>query len=98
MTMTAGRLWTDRRLGRFLVVPGILATIGLLVIYPVFFLITESLNQGDAGTFPPEEIGFGNYLDMVSDTQVLWNTAFVAGLATTMAVGFGLLLDRKSVV
>ena len=29
---------------------------------------------------------------MVSDTQVLWNTAFVAGLATVMAVGFGLLL------
>jgi iron(III) transport system permease protein len=79
-------------LGRFLVVPGILATIGLLVIYPVFFLVTESLNVGDAGTFPPEEIGFGNYRAMVFDTQVLWNTAFVAGLATIMAVGFGLLL------
>ncbi|HEX3133906.1 MAG TPA: iron ABC transporter permease, partial [Planctomycetota bacterium] len=72
--------------------PGILATIGLLVIYPVFFLVTESFNTGDAGTFPPEELGVGNYLDMVSDTQVLWNTAFVAGLATVMAVGFGLLL------
>jgi iron(III) transport system permease protein len=79
-------------LGRFLVVPGILATIGLLVIYPVFFLVTESLNVGDSGTFPPEDLGFGNYQDMVSDTQVLWNTAFVAGLATVMAVGFGLLL------
>ena len=42
--------------------------------------------------FPPEELGFGNFRDMVSDTQVLWNTAFVAGLATVMAVGFGLLL------
>src|ERR1700753_617884 len=29
---------------------------------------------------------------MVSDTQVLWNTAFVSGLATVMAGGFGLLL------
>ena len=82
----------DRRLGRFLVVPGILATIGLLVIYPVFFLVTELFNVGDSGTFPPEEFGVGNYQDMVSDTQVLWNTAFVAGLATVMAVGFGLLL------
>jgi iron(III) transport system permease protein len=79
-------------LGRFLVVPGILATIGLLVIYPVFFLVTESLNVGDAEAFPPVEFGFGNYQDMVSDTQVLWNTAFVAGLATVMAIGFGLLL------
>ena len=82
----------DRRLGRFLVVPGILATIGLLVLYPVFFLVTESFNVGDSGTFPPEDFGVGNYQDMVSDTQVLWNTAFVAGLATIMAVGFGLLL------
>src|SRR3984957_14911030 len=82
----------DRQLGRFLVVPGILTTIGLLVIYPVFFLVTESLNVGDAGTFPPQEIGIGNYLDMVSNTQVLWNTAFVASLATVMAIGFGLLL------
>jgi iron(III) transport system permease protein len=92
MNMATERTWPDRRLGRLLVVPGILATIGLLVIYPVFFLITESLNTGDAGTFPPEEIGFGNYTDMVSDTQVLWNTAFVAGLATILAIGFGLLL------
>ena len=50
----------DRRLGRFLVVPGILLSIGLLVIYPVFFLITESLNLGESGVFPPTEIGFGN--------------------------------------
>jgi iron(III) transport system permease protein len=92
MKTTAKRRGPDRRLGRFLVVPAILATIGLLVIYPVFFLVSESLNVGDAGTFPPEEIGFGNYQDMVSDTQVLWNTAFVAGLATVMAIGFGLLL------
>ena len=92
MNTAAERRGPDRRLGRFLVVPGILATIGMLVIYPVFFLVTESLNVGDAGTFPPEEFGFGNYRDMVSDTQVLWNTAFVAGLATVMAIGFGLLL------
>ena len=53
MTTAVQRRGPDRRLGRFLVVPGILATIGLLVIYPVFFLVTESLNTGDAGTFPP---------------------------------------------
>jgi iron(III) transport system permease protein len=92
MNTAVERRGPDRRLGRFLVVPGILATIGLLVIYPVFFLVTESLNVGDSGTFPPEDIGFGNYQDMVSDTQVLWNTAFVAVLATVMAIGFGLLL------
>src|ERR1700761_8175078 len=92
MNAASEKRGADRRVGRFLVVPGILATIGLLVIYPVFFLITESLNVGDPGTFPPEQIGVGNYQDMVSDTQVLWNTAFVAGLATIMAIGSGLLL------
>jgi len=82
----------DRRLGRYFVVPGILATIGLLVIYPVFFLVSESLNLGDSGTFPPEEIGLDNFRNMLDDAQVLWNTAFVAGLATIMAIGFGLVL------
>jgi len=82
----------DRRLGRYLVVPGILATIGLLVIYPVFFLITESFNLGDSGVFPPEEMGLDNYRNMIEDVQVLWNTAFVAGIATVMAILFGLLL------
>ena len=46
MNTAVERRGPDRRLGRFLVVPGILATIGLLVIYPVFFLVTESLNTG----------------------------------------------------
>ncbi|MSP30766.1 MAG: hypothetical protein EXR09_10090, partial [Acetobacteraceae bacterium] len=72
--------------------PGILLSIGLLVVYPVFFLITESLNMGDSGVFPPTELGFGNYLNMIDDAKVLWNTAFVAALSTIMAVTLGLLL------
>ena len=46
MNLAVERRGPDRRLGRFLVVPGILATIGLLVIYPVFFLITEFTQPG----------------------------------------------------
>ena len=82
----------DRKLGRFLVVPGILLSIGLLVAYPVFFLVVESFNLGDSGVFPPQEIGIGNYIGMIEDAKVLWNTAFVAGISTIMAVGIGLLL------
>ena len=85
-------LSADRRWTRFLVVPLILCTVGLLVAYPVFFLVVESLNTGEAGVFPPEAYGFTNFLDMIGDTKVLWNTAYVAGIATLMAVGIGLVL------
>jgi iron(III) transport system permease protein len=82
----------DRRWTRYLVVPLILCTVGLMVAYPVFFLVVESLNTGEAGVFPPEAYGFANFRDMIEDGRVLWNTAYVAGLATVMAVLFGLVL------
>ena len=84
--------WPDRRLGRYLIVPAVLLTVGLMVAYPVFFLITEALNVGEPGVFPPEALGFGNFIDMLDSTKVLWNTAFVAGISTVMAVGIGLVL------
>lgn len=86
------RLSADRRWVRFLVVPGILCTVGLMVAYPVFFLVVESLNTGDAGVFPPDSYGFTNFVDMIEDGRVLWNTAYVALLATVMAVLIGLVL------
>ena len=82
----------DLRPGRYLIVPAVLLTVGLMVMYPVFFLVTESLNVGEAGVFPPEELGFGNFIDMIDDAKVLWNTAFVAGISTVMAVAIGLVL------
>ena len=89
---SAGMLSADRRWTRFLVVPLILCTVGLMVAYPVFFLIVESLNTGEAGVFPPESYGFANFVDMIYDAKVLWNTAYVAGLSTIMAVLIGLVL------
>ena len=64
---------------------------GGLVLYPLGFLITESLNTGDPQVFPPEEIGFGNYTDLITDSRILTNTAMVAGIATVLAVFFGFL-------
>jgi len=89
---SAGMLSADRRWTRFLVVPLILCTVGLMVAYPVFFLIVESLNTGEAGVFPPESYGFANFVDMIGDAKVLWNTAYVAGISTIMAVLIGLVL------
>ncbi len=82
----------DRRLGRYMVVPAVMLTVGLMVAYPVFFLITEALNVGEPGVFPPDALGLGNFIDMIDDAKVLWNTAFVAGISTLMAVGIGLVL------
>ena len=48
-----------------MVVPAVMLTVGLMVAYPVFFLITEALNVGEAGVFPPEALGFGN-LDLAT--------------------------------
>ncbi|HSU05682.1 MAG TPA: iron ABC transporter permease [Acetobacteraceae bacterium] len=60
-----------------------------LVLYPLIFLIWESLNVGDPTTFPPEELGFANYTGLIEDWHVLTNTALVAVIATALAVVFG---------
>ena len=83
---------SDRRWGRFVVVPAVMATIGLMVAYPVVFLVIESFNVGEPGVFPPEAWGFDNFTSLGFEAKVLWNTAFVAGIATVMAVLIGLVL------
>ena len=62
-----------------------------LVIYPLIYLVAESFNTSGTDVFPPEEYGVGNYLDLIDDWHVLANTAFVACIATVMAVAIGFL-------
>lgn len=73
------------------IMPLILLVCGALVLYPLGFLIIESLNIGDAQIFPPEEWGFDNYLDLIGDRHILANTGLVACVATVLAVLFGFL-------
>ncbi|MBV9828240.1 MAG: iron ABC transporter permease [Alphaproteobacteria bacterium] len=63
-----------------------------LVGYPIVYLVAESLNTGDPGTFPPESLGLDNYTNLIDDSRILSNTAFVACLATVMAVVLGFLV------
>jgi iron(III) transport system permease protein len=70
----------------------VLGGCGLLVLYPVLFLIEESFNTGDPESFPPESIGWANYAHVFEDVHVLGNTVMVATLATVMAVVIGFLL------
>jgi iron(III) transport system permease protein len=71
--------------------PLIVLLCGALVIYPIGFLINESLNVGDPSTFPPEEYGFDNYINLPDDYRALANTLLVSCIATVLAVLFGFL-------
>ena len=65
---------------------------GCLVLYPVFFLLQESLNAGDPMQFPPLQYGLDNFRAIPDDARVIGNTALVALLATGMAIAFGFVL------
>ena len=65
---------------------------GALVGYPIVYLVAESFNTGEAGTFPPEKVGLDNYLNLIDDSRIITNTAFVACIATVMAVVLGFLI------
>jgi iron(III) transport system permease protein len=67
----------------------ILLVCGGLVIYPVLFLVEESLNVGDPQEFPLQEWGLGNFTALAEEWHVLANTTLVASVATVMAVLFG---------
>src|SRR5215469_4775707 len=70
---------------------GMLLFCGALVLYPMIYLVAESLNVSGEDSFPPAEIGLGNYSDLFDDWHILANTAFVASLATVMAIVIGFL-------
>ncbi len=78
-------------LGR-LFAPLLVLICGGLVLYPVLFLVLQSLNVGDPEAFPPTAFGFANYAGLAGEARVLGNTALVAGLATAMAIAAGFLL------
>jgi len=63
-----------------------------LIVYPLFFLLAESINVGDPQTFPPKDIGIDNFIDLSLDLTVLLNTAYVAIAATAMAIAAGFVL------
>jgi iron(III) transport system permease protein len=70
----------------------VLALCVAVVIYPVVFIIAESINTGEAGVFPPPAIGLQNFAGMSEDLDVIVNTLLVAFGATIMAVVIGFVL------
>ena len=64
---------------------------GGLVAYPIVYLVAESLNTGDPG-ISAGEIGLDNIANLIEDSRIITNTAFVACIATVMAVVLGFLI------
>jgi iron(III) transport system permease protein len=69
----------------------ILLFCGALVIYPLVYLVAEALNTSGEDVFPPPAIGLDNFTDLIDDWHVIANTAFVACVATVMAIVIGFL-------
>src|ERR1043165_2988426 len=71
---------------------------GLLVLYPVAYLLQAALNTGDPEARPPTKYGFDNFAGLLEYPQIILNTLTVSFAATVMALvlGFVMIHDRKS--
>ena len=65
---------------------------GVLVLYPVFFLLQAALNTGDPEARPPTAYGFDNFAGLLEYPQIIINTLTVSFAATVMALVLGFLL------
>src|ERR1043165_5052687 len=65
---------------------------GLLVLYPVAFLLQAALNVGDPDARPPTEYGFDNFAGLLAYPQIILNTLTVSLAATVMALILGFVM------
>src|SRR5712671_7940844 len=65
---------------------------GLLVLYPVAFLLQAALNTGDPEARPPTAYGVDNFSGLLQYPQILLNTLTVSLAATVMALVFGFVM------
>ena len=62
------------------------AIVGVLVLYPIFFLLQAALDVGDPDVRPPTAYGLGNFVAMGHYAGILGNTVAVSLAATVMAI------------
>jgi iron(III) transport system permease protein len=63
-----------------------------LVLYPVVFIVAESLNTGEPGVFPPQAVSLSHFIELKDDVPIIVNTLVVAFGAMAMAVIIGFTL------
>ena len=62
---------------------------GLLVLYPIFYLVQASFDVGDPNIRPPTAYGFDNYAALPRYSEIMVNTLVVSVSATVMALLIG---------
>src|SRR4029453_1809517 len=65
---------------------------GLLVLYPVAFLLQAALNTGDPEARPPTQYGLDNFAGLLEYPQIILNTLAVSVAATAMALVLGFVM------
>jgi iron(III) transport system permease protein len=65
---------------------------GLLVLYPVAYLLQAALNTGDPEARPPTQYGLDNFAGLLEYPQIILNTLTVSFAATVMALILGFLM------
>ena len=65
---------------------------GLLVLYPVAYLLQAAFNTGDQEARPPTQYGFDNFAALLDYPQIILNTLTVSFAATVMALVFGFVM------
>src|SRR5436190_10977641 len=65
---------------------------GLLVLYPVAYLLQAALNTGDPEARPPTRYGLDNFAGLLEYPQIILNTLTVSLAATVMALVLGFVM------
>ena len=65
------------------------ATVAVLVLYPIYYLLQAALDVGLPDTRPPTAYGIANFVKLLDYPTVLWNTLVVTCVATLLALLFG---------
>src|SRR3954468_4759681 len=68
---------------------GVAGVAGVLVLYPIFYLMQAALDVGDPDARPPTAYGLGNFEALPQYSEIMLNTLAVSLAATVMALFFG---------
>lgn len=69
-----------------------IAVTGVLVLYPMFYLLQAALDVGDPDARPPTAYGLDNFATLPRYSTIMLNTLYLSVAATAMALVFGFLL------
>jgi len=68
---------------------GVAGAAGILVLYPIFYLMQAALDVGAPDARPPTAYGLGNFEALPQYSEIMLNTLTVSLAATVMALLFG---------